>query len=131
MRSFSRRSWGLAALALALTLTILAAGSAMANVDERVKSKRTSGGWRWILRHEYIARGDTVRWQVPGNQNAWHDIHSYGGWSFTVSRLDPGEGRNRTFNNTGGYKYRCVRHSAKPAGEPCQGMCGTIHVIQT
>jgi plastocyanin len=126
----SGRRIGLLTLILSVALTLFAAGLASADVDELVKSKNVNGNWKWIKRHEYIKEGDTVRWKVPGTQNQWHDIHSYGGnWNFSVNRLDPGEGKNRTFQNAGAYKYRCVRHSAKPPGEPCAGMCGTIHVI--
>jgi plastocyanin len=132
MRSLSLRyrRVGIAALIVTLTIVIFASGTAVADVDSVIQSDRVSGAWRWKPRHDYIARGDTVRWRVPGGQNTWHDVHAYGGnWSFSVARLDPGEGRNRRFTSTGAFKYRCVRHSAKPPGEKCQGMCGTVHVI--
>jgi plastocyanin len=122
------RGWGVV-LVLTVAFTVLAAGTAQA-ADSIIRSKHTSSGWRWRPKHDYVTRGDTVRWKVPASQGTWHDVHSYGSnWSFSVSRLDPGDGANHTFNSTGAYKYRCVRHSSRPPGEPCHGMCGTVHVL--
>ena len=104
-------------MALVLSLAGIATGA-----TSRVRAK----GERWRPKHDYIGRGDRVRWTNPTNQV--HDLKAYGGgWSFSKI-LDPGERATRRFRQRGTFKYRCVRHSGIVGGK-CQGMCGLIHVV--
>ena len=103
---------------------LLAAGASAASYT--VKAARASGDWAWQPKSKAIIRGDKIVWKNP--TSATHDITAYGSnWNkFTV--LDPGDTTSKRFWQTGTYKYRCRLHSARPPGEPCSGMCGSITV---
>jgi plastocyanin len=107
----------LVGLALALSLTGIAVGAT---------SRVRASGERWRPKHDYIGRGDRVRWTNPTSRT--HDIKAYGGgWRYSKI-LPPGSQATKRFRQRGTYKYRCVRHSAIVGGK-CRGMCGFVHVV--
>jgi plastocyanin len=103
---------------------LLAAGASAASYT--VKAARGSGDWVWQPRSKAIIRGDKIVWKNP--TNATHDITAYGSNWNKFAVLDPGDTTSKRFWQTGTYKYRCRLHSARPSGEPCSGMCGSITV---
>lgn len=77
-----------------------------------------------------IKRGDTVRWRNESIQS--HTITAYGGnWSKNVVLQAYGTPVTHKFRRIGTYRYRCMEHSTKLQGQPCQGMCGVVKVIRT
>ena len=78
-----------------------------------------------------INRGDTVRWRNDSYDS--HTITSYGtNWSRSMNvTLGFGATTARRFRSLGTFKYRCVQHSTKLRGQPCQGMCGVVKVVRT
>lgn len=78
-----------------------------------------------------IRRGDTVRWRNESYNT--HTITSYGtNWAAPMNEtLGVGGTASRRFRSLGTFKYRCLEHSTKLRGQPCQGMCGVVKVIRT
>ena len=103
---------------------VLAAGASAASYT--VKAARGSGDWFWKPRSKAIVRGDKIVWKNPTNQT--HDMTAYGSNWNKRAVLDPGDTTSKRFWQTGTYKYRCIVHSTKFPGEPCNGMCGSIKV---
>jgi plastocyanin len=104
-------------VALVLSLAGIALGA-----TSQVRAR----GERWKPKHDYIGRGDRVRWRNPTSRT--HDIKAYGGgWRFSKI-LPPGSQATKRFRQRGTYRYRCVRHSAIVGGK-CRGMCGLVHVV--
>jgi plastocyanin len=94
-----------------------------------VKIKATAND-TWNPDFQHINPGRRVVWINPARFNQDHDLTAYGGnWRKRVM-LFPGDRTAKRFRRVGVYKYRCRLHSQKPAGEPCSGMCGVIHVAR-
>jgi plastocyanin len=138
MRQRGSRMGGAVALVVLATLllTLVPSSGTSAGILDVVTSKKNNQGqWKWAggnggnfggATHSFINGGDRVRWKVPGNQQQWHDVHSWNNNSINISRINPGQSVTKTFNAGGQIKYRCVRHSAIISGQ-CRGMCGVIH----
>jgi plastocyanin len=112
------------------TLAVLLGASLMlGNVGDTMAatSKVRAKGEKWRPVHNYIGRGDRIRW--VNKTNRVHDIKAYGGgWRFSKI-LRPGTKAVKKFNKRGTFKFRCVRHSAIVGGK-CRGMCGFVHVVR-
>jgi plastocyanin len=110
-------------------LAILLGGSlALGNVTGTIAatSKVKARGEKWRPVHNYIGRGDRVKW--VNRTGKTHDIKAYGkGWRFSKV-LPPRSTAVKRFKKRGTYKFRCVRHSAIVGGK-CRGMCGFVHVV--
>lgn len=108
---------------LSFIVLVIVAVSGVAFAATKVV-KATSAD-KWSPAHLYIAKGGAVQWKNPSSRV--HDLKSTSAnWSYK-RLLDPGEQAKRTFENTGFFKYRCLRHSSLVNGV-CKGMCGFIHV---
>jgi plastocyanin len=123
MRRITRTSRKLALLALTAALVVVGSGSAFGGGIERV----FVDGNRWDRKHEYINRGERVRW--VNNSNRFHNIRSTNiqqNWNYSRN-LPAGERVTRRFRRSGTFIYRCSIHSQIVQGS-CEGMCGFIHV---
>lgn len=118
-----RRRKGIAALALAVGLTLGTSGMADA-VTVGVRGVFNGTRYVWSPKAKTITRGTIVRWRsVDGS----HTVRSRGAnWSY-FRNLPLGASVARTFNRRGTFRYYCTIHGSISNGV-CTGMCGRIVV---
>ena len=118
-----RRGSGVAALALAVGLTLGTSGAADA-VTVGVRGVFNGSRFVWSPKVRDITRGTSVRWRAVDGS---HNVRSRGAnWSY-FRNLPLGTAVSRTFNNRGTFRYYCTIHGSVSNGV-CTGMCGSIRV---
>lgn len=118
-----RRKRGVAALALAVGLTLGMAGAANA-VTVGVRGIFNGTRYVWSPKVRDITRGTTIRWRAVDGS---HNVKSRGAnWSY-FRNLPFGTAVSRTFNTRGTFRYYCTIHGSVSNGV-CTGMCGAVRV---
>lgn len=122
------RSRRVVVAAAALGLVMAFPGTSMGD-SFRVRATGSSPTtFAWDPDYRHIAKGDRVVWK--NTTDVRHKVVAYAGPWTKETTIAPGETTAKRFRRTGTYEYRCTRpgHSALADGN-CQGMCGTVHVM--
>jgi plastocyanin len=118
-----RRGRGVAALALAVGMTLGMSGAADA-VTVGVRGIFNGTRFVWSPKVREITPRMTIRWRAVDGS---HNVKSRGSnWSYFRS-LPQGTSVTRTFNRRGTFRYYCTIHGSVSNGV-CSGMCGRIVV---
>ena len=118
-----RRGSGVAALTLAVGLTLGTSGAADA-VTVGVRGVFNGSRFVWSPKVRDITRGTSVRWRAVDGS---HNVRSRGAnWSY-FRNLPLGTAVSRAFNIRGTFRYYCTIHGSVSNGV-CTGMCGSIRV---